>query len=126
MAKIVRIGPNPNFRPSKDQAADWALIKGQAPKQMTYVSAMENVKLSGGMYAILPDPQTGPSIGMAIRMPEEMTRDELTLTALQLGIDMTRKQMKKAELIKAVRLKMDAVVLLDDDDEETDEGSGAE
>lgn len=125
MAKIVRIGPTPNFKPSKEQVDTWAKIKGENPKSLPYVSAMENVKLSGGMYSLLPDAAEGPAPGVAIRMPEEMSRDELTLTALQLGVDMSRKQMKKAEIIAAVRQKMDAVVLLDDEDDDG-AGSGAE
>lgn len=120
MVKVVRIGPTPGFKPSKDQAEAWEKIKGQSPKSLPYVSAMENVKLSGGMYAILPDLTAAPSVGSAIKMPEEMSRDELTLTALQLGIDMSRKQMKRAEIVKAVRLKMSEVVLLEDDEEESD------
>ena len=45
-----------------------------------------------------------------------MTADELKLTALQLGVDLA-KPMKKSDLVKAVRKAMDAVVLMEDEDD---------
>lgn len=119
--KMVRVGPAPGFKPAPAQAETWAKIKGEQPKTLAYVTAMENVKLSGGMYAILPD-EGAQTVAVGVRMPEDMTRDELVLTALQLGVDMSKKQMKKAELAKAVRLAMEKVALLEDDE---DEGQGA-
>ncbi len=131
--KMVRVGPNPNYKlpalkanPSQEDKdawnalkASWAAVKESRIMSLPYVTAMENLRLSGGMYAILPD-AAPVATASAIRLPEEMTADELKLTALQLGVDL-RKPMKKADLITAVRKAMDAVQLMDDDDSEGDE-----
>jgi hypothetical protein len=122
--KMVRVGPNPTYKLPKDPEAAkvakplWEQIKGERPKTLPYVTAMENLRNSGGMYAILPEAAPATS-SPGVRMPEEMTADELKLTALQLGVDLT-KPMKKADLVKTVRLAMDKVQLLVDDSEEED------
>lgn len=115
--KELRIGPNPAFKPTPEQKDVWEKVKTGRPMVLSYTTAMENVKNSGGMYAVLPDVvQAAPAT--AVLMPEEMSRDALILTALQMGVDVSKKQMKKAELVKAIRLKMDEVQLLDDEGEE--------
>jgi hypothetical protein len=122
MVQMVRMGANPSYKlpAEKEQAAAlapvWASIKKQAIRTVPYVVAVENAKNSGGMYAILAEEKPEASVG-AIRMPEDMTADELKLTALQLGVDL-RKPMKKADLVAAVRRAMDAVILMDDDSED--------
>lgn len=114
MVALVKVGPNPAFRPTKDQEAMWQQIKAEKPKMVSMVTAAENVKLSGGMYAILPE-SVAPAAS-AVLMPEEMSADALKLTALQLGVDL-RKPMKKADLVAVVRKAMDAVQFVDDDSE---------
>lgn len=128
--KMVNVGPNPNYKlPAKDPKADpekaaawsnlnanWTVIKADRPKRLPYVTAMDNIRNSGGMYAILPEIVPEASVS-TVRMPEDMTADELKLTALQLGVDLS-KPMKKADLIKVVRKAMDAVALLEDDPDE--------
>jgi len=119
---MVRVGPNPTYKLPKDTDAAkaakpiWEKIKAERPMSMSYVSAMDNVKNSGGMYAILPEASAETS-SPGVRMPEEMTADELKLTGLQLGVDLS-KPMKKADLVKAVRIAMDKVQLLEDEDSE--------
>jgi hypothetical protein len=131
MVALVRVGPNPNYKlPAKkdratpEEAAAWAeiskvwdSIKGEQPKMLPHVCAIENTKNSGGMYAILTESEAPAAT--AILMPEQMTADQLKLTALQLGVDLS-KPMKKADLIKAVRKAMDAVQVSDDDADEDD------
>ena len=128
--KMVNVGPNPNYKlpAKKDKAtpeeaaawsntnANWTKIKAERPKLLPYVSAMDNMRNSGGMYAILPDAVPEASVG-SVRMPEDMTADELKITALQLGVDLS-KPMKKSDLVKVVRKAMDAVTLLEDDEDE--------
>jgi hypothetical protein len=115
--KTVRVGPNSGFKPSPEQKDAWDKVKSGHPMVLSYTTAMENVKNSGGMYAILPE--DAPTVSAtAVLMPEDMTRDALILTALQMGVDVSKKQMKKADLVKAIRLKMDDVQLLDDDEGE--------
>lgn len=127
--KMVNVGPNPNYKlpAKKDKAtpedvaalsaatANWSKIKAERPRLLPYVTAVGNIQNSGGMYAILPDAVPEASVG-SVRMPESMTADELKLTALQLGVDLT-KPMKKSDLVKAVRKAMDAVVLMEDEDD---------
>ena len=128
--KMVRVGPNPNYKlPAlKDKAsqeekdawnalkASWAAVKESRVLTLPYVTAMDNVENSGGMYAILAE-KAAETSSPGVRMPEEMTADELKLTALQLGVDLS-KPMKKADLVKTVRLAMDKVMLLEDDSDE--------
>lgn len=128
--KMVRVGPNPNYKlpalkanasqEDKDAwnalKASWAAVKDSRVLTLPHVTAMENIRLSGGMYAILVE--AGPEKSSpGVRMPEEMTADELKLTALQLGVDVS-KPMKKSDLVKAVRIGMDKVMLLEDDSDE--------
>lgn len=119
MPKMVKIGPNPAYKPAKGDEQAFSAVKAAGEKTVSYVTAMEAVRNSGGMYRIVPEASAVAAPAVAVRMPEEMTRDELVLTAIQLGIDTTKKQMKKAELVKAIRLQMDSIQLLDDDEGET-------
>lgn len=123
MPKMVRIGPNPGFKPKAGDAGAplaFAAIKAKGVIEVDYVTAMENVVNSGGMYAVIPEASQGASQSPGIRLPEDMTADELKLTALQLGVDLSKKQMKKSELVKAVRLAMDRVSVLEDGEEDGD------
>lgn len=127
MPKMVKIGPAKGYHPPKGDtqaASEWEKVKARGVLEVDYVNANEALQYGKGMYQILPEaaPETAPTASPGVRLPEQMTRDELVLTALQLGIDLSKKQMKKDELVKAVRLKLDEVQLLADDDE----GSGAE
>lgn len=132
--KIVRVGPNPAYKlPAKPDAkataeaiaawraleANWAAVKESRVLNLPYVTAMDNVRNSGGMYAILPEAEAPGAVAAGIKMPEDMSADELKLTALQLGINM-QKPMKKAALIAAVRSAMDAVQIIDDEEDEAE------
>ena len=131
--RMVNVGPNPNYKlPVKDPKATaeaaaewetlnaaWSTVKGERPKLLPYVTAMDNIRNSGGMYSILAE-KAEASTASAIQMPEEMSLDALKLTALQLGVDLSRKGLKRADLIKAVRLAMDNVQLAADDEDEAE------
>lgn len=98
--------------------AAWEAVKANGPvERLPYATATENIRNSGGMYAFLPAKTEAPA-ATAVLMPEEMSEAALKLTALQLGIDMSKKGMKKSELVKAVRLAMDAVQFAAEDEED--------
>lgn len=117
--KMVNVGPNPNFKPAKGEEGVWAKIKEERPKRLSYVTAMDNIRNSGGMYAILPEAAPAASVS-AIQMPEEMSDAALKLTALQLGIDLSKKNLKRSELVKAVHLAMDAVQFAAEDEDDAE------
>jgi hypothetical protein len=130
MPAMVRIGPAKGYKlpplkkdASREEAdahkaltAAWEQVKAGGAKEVTAVGANEALQYGRGMYEIVPA-EAAPVTATAIRMPEDMTADELKLTALQLGVDL-RKPMKKADLVAAVRKAMDAVELLEDEDSE--------
>ena len=130
MPVMVKIGPAkgyklPSLKPGasaddaaahKNLVASWDAIKAGGVKEVPIVGANEALQLSKGMYEILAA-EEAPKTATAILMPEDMSPDELKLTALQLGVDL-KKPMKKAELVALVRKAMDNVQLLDDDSEE--------
>lgn len=133
MVAMVKVGPNPAYKlPAKkanataEEAAAysaleaaWKQIKGESPKNLPYVTAVENMRNSGGMYAILPEAAPAASVS-AIQMPEEMSDAALKLTALQLGIDLSKKNLKRSELVKAVHLAMDAVQFAAEDEDDAE------
>lgn len=132
MPAMVRIGPAKGYKlpplkkdafreetdTHKALAAAWEQVKAGGIKEVTAVGANEALQYGRGMYEIVPA-DAAPVASTAIRMPEDMTSDELKLTALQLGVDLS-KPMKKADLVKTVRLAMDKVQLLEDDSEDED------
>lgn len=118
MPLMVKIGPNPNWKPAKDDAAQaetFKAIKAKGIFETDYVNAMECVSNSRGMYAIVAaDPKP---VAEGPRALEDMTNDELKQMMLVAGIT-PQKQMKRGEVIKAIRLKLDAVEIADDEDGE--------
>lgn len=114
MPKLVEIDLNPSFKPSNEgEKAAMAAIKGKTLK-VEYITAMENIRNSGGLYRIVPAAQVAqPSEGP--RRLEDYTNDELKLTMISVGI-VPQKQMKRPEIIKAIRLKLDGVEIADEGD----------
>jgi len=113
MPLMTEIAANPAFKPS-DAAETKAFeaVKKTGTIALDYVTALENVKLSKGMYAFVT-PKAQPDAS-APRTLEDMTGEELEIMMLQSGVT-PQKQMKRAEVIKAIRLAMDAVMIEDDD-----------
>jgi hypothetical protein len=116
MPKMLKVGPNPNFNPKDpDQKAAFAKIKVERPRLLAYVTAMENIRLSGGMYSIISDDvEPAPA---AARTLEDHSIEELKVMMLQVGVK-PMKQMTKAGIIASIRKALDAVDVVAD--EETD------
>jgi hypothetical protein len=113
MPRYVNVGANPNFKPENAaEKAAFEELKKRPVMSVTVVTAMENTRINP-MYAILAD--VAAPTAPAVRSLEDMQNEELKILALQAGVDMSKKQMKKAEIIKAIRLKLDSVEIADDD-----------
>jgi len=109
---MTSIIPNPNFTPTAGQKLQFQAIKELGEiSNIPITTAMENVKNSGGMYMIKPAAEEQAIKPLAF---EDMGNDELKVYLLRLGIE-PQKQMRRAEIIKAIRLKMDAVEIIADE-----------
>ena len=109
MPMMVKIVADPDFKPSANEKAAFAEIKAKGAVEVSYQVAMDNVRLSGGMYKI-EEAAAPPSI---VRNLEDMDTQELKLMMLQLGVA-TEKQMKRAEVITMIRVKLDQVEITDE------------
>lgn len=108
MPTEVKIAASRTFKPSNDEErAAYALAKSQGVKTMDIQTATDNVRLSGGMYEILPENQPN---AVEVRVPEleDLTLDQLKVMMLQTGIT-PQKVMTKAQVIATIRSKLAAV-----------------
>jgi hypothetical protein len=102
---------NPEFKPEPSQKAAHEEAKKKGPLvDLPYVTALENVRLSQGMYMLKP---TAAEQAAKPRELEDMTNDELKLLMLNTGVK-TEKQMKRPEIIKSIRLKLAEIDIVDD------------
>lgn len=113
----VTLIPNPNFEPStKEQKEVFEGVKKRGPlERVAYVVAIDNIRLSGGMYMIKPEgaPEASvPTQGMSL---EDMSNDDLKIMMLKVGV-VPQKQMKRPEVIKAIRLKLAEVEITEEAD----------
>lgn len=119
MPKTIMVGPNDNFRlpptATPEQKAAWEKIKGERPRMLPYVTAMENITRSGNMYrTIVEDPMEPMAPGP--RLLDDYGMDELKVMLVSLGIK-TEKQMKKADVLRLIRSRLDEVEIVDDEDD---------
>ena len=116
MPRMMTIEANPNYQPeTPEQRAAWAAAKAGGRKTVAYVTAMENIRQSGGLYVpIMPDEA---EVQAAPRRLEDYSMEELKLTGINLGIK-TEKRMKKADWIALIRRKLDEVDVGDEDEDE--------
>jgi hypothetical protein len=116
MPKMLSIGPNPDYKPATPEQKDqWAAIRGQPLRRLPYITAMENVRLSGNMYVPFPD-------GEAVMAPEprrleDMEIDQLKVMLLSLGIK-TEKRMTKAQVVGLIRNRMSDIDIVEGEEGE--------
>lgn len=113
MPKLVKIEVNPEFKAQTAQekaALEAAKKSGQI--EVSFATAMENIRQSGGLYRVVPTIQ--PEAAAKPRRLDEMPNDELKLMMLNLGIK-TEKQMKRADIISLIQTRLDAVEVLEDE-----------
>lgn len=105
---------NPDFKPETDaQKEALAAAKKAGPiERVPMITAVENIRQSGGMYAFKTEAQTAPSV--ATMDLDSMPNEELKLMMLRVGVT-PQKQMKRPEVIKAIRLKLAEIDIGDDD-----------
>lgn len=112
----VEIELNPAFKPKDAEGKALVEKVRRAGKlKVDYTTAMENIRNSGGMYRIVP--QAAPVQAGAAPDLETMSNESLKLMMANLGIK-TEKVMKRPEIIKAIRLKLDDIQIVDDEDED--------
>ncbi len=111
MPKMVEIHANPSFDNVRDQA--YLEIKSKGVLKVSYQTALENIRLSGGRFAILPEKKDKAArINVDL---EDMDLDDLKVMMLSLGVK-TQKKMKRTDVITLIRTKMAEVEIVDDEE----------
>ncbi|MFV1593278.1 hypothetical protein VWZ88_12520 [Phaeobacter sp. JH20_36] len=119
MPKMVKIGSNPDWRAKgeaathSEQRENFKAIKAAGALEVSYQTALENIRQSGGMYRILPD-QEPQKVKVETDL-SDLSMQELKVMMLNLGVK-TQKQMKRSEVIELIERKLDEVEILDDED----------
>lgn len=108
MPKTVTIVKNPNYEIKHGDKAIYDAIK---PKVVSYQTALENIRLSKGMYMI-STAKPEPAASTAPRL-EDMDLADLKVLMLQTGIK-TEKQLTRSQVITLIRKKLEAVDLVED------------
>lgn len=112
----VTLIPNPNFEPASaaEKATYAEIVKKGAMERVPMVTARENIRLTGGMYAIKAEAEAGPSAPTAALSLDDMSNEDLKIMMLKVGIT-PQKQMKRPEIIKAIRIKLAEVEIVDEE-----------
>lgn len=119
MPKMVKLAATKGFKPANDQEKqDYEAIKRLGIRDYDYVTAMENVANSGGMFEIVPDQP--PVESVAPRSVDSMSNDELKLAMVSLGIK-TEKRMKRTDMILLVKSRMMEIDVEVDDSPDSEE-----
>lgn len=113
MPKMVRIGANKDYRPTAETAVAFAAIKKAGEIEVPYLTAIENCRNSGGMYAIMPE--KAPTKVKVDTDLNELSNQELKVMMLNLGIK-TEKVMKRTDIIALIERKLDSVEVVDGED----------
>lgn len=113
MPKMVRLAPNLDYVPeAAEDKKTFEAVKKRGKIEVSWVTAMENIKNSGGMLTVdYVEPVAAPEPGP--RRLEDMDSDELKVMLLSLGIK-TQKKMKRDDVIRLIRSRMDEIEIDDD------------
>lgn len=114
MPQMVKIEADPSFKAEDaTQKRDFAEAKKRGAIEMSYVTAVECVRNSGGMYRMKPQPTAQPAA--AVRL-EDMASDDLKRMFVSMGGKVpTGKQIKRGEIIASINAKIGEFEVLDDD-----------
>ena len=108
MMRMLKIGPNKAFDPADEaEAAVFETVKARGVLELPFVTAMENIANSRGMYAAVPEPKPNQIVAPEL---EDLTADELKVMMLRTGIQ-PQKAMTKAAIIKAIRNRLAQVTV---------------
>lgn len=121
MPRQMTLEPNPQYVPKGKDAAETAAlkaafetVKARGRVTVAYAQAMENIRLSGGMY--VPIVQEDAEIVTTIRprTVDDWSNDELKTFLINAGLTL-EKRVKRADLIMLVQRKLDEVEVADDE-----------
>ncbi len=113
MPNMVTLEANPDFKTENpEEKAAFAKIKKRKPFQASFVSAMQSVKLSKGMYRIKAE-EKQPTVSAATLL-EDMTTEQLKETAVGMGMTIAKQRMSKADLLKSIRSRLSNVKVTED------------
>lgn len=113
MPKMVKIAPNPDFKIGADTKDAYEAAKKKGAFEVPYITAIENVRRSGGMYKILAEktPVAAPSGPWH----EGKSNADLLAMLLSLGIK-TEKQMTRSQIVSLIERKMETVEIVPEED----------
>jgi hypothetical protein len=101
MPKMVIIEPNPDFKPGGAAEKEaWSEVKNDRPREVAFLTAMENIRNSGGMYRIT---DTTPPGAEAMHLPavpalQDMRVVDLLAMAAGAAVDVPSGT-KKADIV---------------------------
>lgn len=108
MAKIVQIEATPGFKAeNKAQAEAYEAAVKAGILSVPYTTAVENIKLAGGIYRFVPAPVVEQG-GVDLVPLHERKADELKMMLLTLGIE-PKAGMKKAEMAAAITARLASI-----------------
>ena len=113
----VTLIPNPDFEAdTPEKKAAYADVKKRGPiDRVSMATALENIRLSGGMYRIKPEGVPEASAPLKAMSLDDMSNEDLKVMMLKLGV-VPQKQMKRPEVIKMIRLKLAEVEITEEAD----------
>jgi hypothetical protein len=110
MPKTVTIELDPSWKAKTEE--EKAAAARAKPIQVSYVSAQEAVRNSGGMYRIKPE---GAAPLPAAPSLQELPLEELKRMYVALGGRVSDKPLKRSEIITFITQKMDALEVVEDE-----------
>ena len=105
--KKVKIRPA-SKRPDGVTAEQWATIKMMPEMEVNAVTAIENVRLSKGLYEIVPEAPETNAPEMPEFNPETMSRGQLVAAAMQFGVTLSKPNIQTEDLRSLVMKKYNA------------------
>lgn len=123
MPTMVKIEANPGFKPATpEEEAAFKTAKAKGAIELAAVVAYDNVRLSRGMYRVVPEKPQG-DIQVKNQSLESMTAMDLMEMATKLGITIRKQKMKKEDLIFIIRERLGQIEVVDEDFVEEDPDS---
>lgn len=111
MPKLVKVAASDDYKPANAEAkAAYEAAKKAGVKSMPYVTAMENIKLSDGMFKIVAEEQ---ALSVSVQSLEDKSNEELKVMLVSLGIK-TEKQMRRPDIIRLIRSKLEDIEVIDE------------
>lgn len=111
-------------KPDSIKQAEYDAAKKLGELEMHYATAIENVKLSNGLYEIKPEPKDMEAEFNFNGVPiAEMSRSQLFMAAMTFGVTISKKNIPSDKLRQLVQTKFDEFVNAEEDpksDEDND------